>query len=96
MTYQAVPGASRGRHISQESTSPRLTLSSFFPHHQISLYGSQKSSGKPSTMTTYIPSLTIPSAVFEHPAASILLPVALGTAIGYSTRRMYLHNKRMR
>ncbi|KAG5943908.1 hypothetical protein E4U59_007801 [Claviceps monticola] len=37
-------------------------------------------------MTTYIPSLTIPSAVFEHPAASILLPVSLGTAIGYATR----------
>ncbi|KAG5932042.1 hypothetical protein E4U53_001512 [Claviceps sorghi] len=37
-------------------------------------------------MTTYMPSLTLPSAVFEHPAASILLPVALGTAIGYSTR----------
>ncbi|KAG6010151.1 hypothetical protein E4U54_008423 [Claviceps lovelessii] len=37
-------------------------------------------------MTTYIPSLTIPAAIFEHPAASVLLPVALGTAVGYSTR----------
>ncbi|KAG5973873.1 hypothetical protein E4U55_000215, partial [Claviceps digitariae] len=37
-------------------------------------------------MTTYIPSLTIPSAVLQHPAASVLLPIALGTAVGYSTR----------
>lgn len=40
-------------------------------------------------MTTYIPSITIPTAVFEHPAASILLPIALGTAVGFGTRRMY-------
>ena len=38
-------------------------------------------------MTTYIPALTIPYSVFANPAASILLPVALGTAVGYSTRR---------
>lgn len=38
-------------------------------------------------MTTYIPSITIPTSVFLNPAASILLPVALGTAVGYSTRR---------
>ncbi|KAF4631849.1 hypothetical protein G7Y89_g6279 [Cudoniella acicularis] len=31
-------------------------------------------------MTTFIPSLTLPAAVFAHPAASILLPIALGTA----------------
>ncbi|RDA84432.1 hypothetical protein CP532_2131 [Ophiocordyceps camponoti-leonardi (nom. inval.)] len=37
-------------------------------------------------MTTYIPSITIPSAVLQHPAASILLPVALGTAVGFGTR----------
>ncbi|KAF7547949.1 hypothetical protein G7046_g8845 [Stylonectria norvegica] len=37
-------------------------------------------------MTTYIPALTLPSAVFQNPAASILLPIALGTAVGYSTR----------
>ncbi|GAB7357056.1 hypothetical protein MBLNU459_g7875t1 [Dothideomycetes sp. NU459] len=37
-------------------------------------------------MTTYIPSLTLPSLVFEHPAAAILLPVALGTGVGYSMR----------
>ncbi|OAQ72658.1 translocator protein [Pochonia chlamydosporia 170] len=37
-------------------------------------------------MTTYIPSLTIPSAVLQHPAASVLLPIALGTAVGFGTR----------
>jgi hypothetical protein len=38
-------------------------------------------------MTTYIPALTLPHAVFTNPAASILLPIALGTAVGFSTRR---------
>lgn len=37
-------------------------------------------------MTTYIPSLTLPSFIFETPAASILLPIAAGTAVGFSTR----------
>lgn len=37
-------------------------------------------------MTTYIPSLTLPSALFENAAASILLPIAAGTAVGFSTR----------
>ncbi|RDL38582.1 putative Translocator protein like protein [Venustampulla echinocandica] len=37
-------------------------------------------------MTTFIPSITIPAAVFANPAASILLPVALGTAVGFSVR----------
>ncbi|KAH8179860.1 tspO/MBR family protein [Sarocladium implicatum] len=45
-------------------------------------------------MTTYIPSLTLPSAVFLNPAVSVLLPVALGTAVGLgtspeNTRRTY-------
>lgn len=40
-------------------------------------------------MTTYIPALTIPQAVFLNPAVSILLPISLGTAVGYSTRREY-------
>jgi len=35
-------------------------------------------------MTSYIPSLTLPSAVFAHPATSILLPIALGTGVGFS------------
>lgn len=35
---------------------------------------------------SYVPSITIPAKVFETPAASILLPVALGTAVGFSTR----------
>lgn len=39
------------------------------------------------TMTTYIPALTIPHGVFANPAASILLPIGLGTVVGYSTRR---------
>lgn len=38
-------------------------------------------------MTTYHPSLTLPTSIFLNPAASILLPIALGTAVGYSTRR---------
>lgn len=38
-------------------------------------------------MTTYIPSLTLPEAVFNNLPASVLLPVALGTAVGFSTRR---------
>ena len=38
-------------------------------------------------MTSYIPSLTLPGQIFAQPAASILLPVALGTAVGFSIRR---------
>ena len=38
-------------------------------------------------MTTYIPSLTIPGFILEKSAASILLPVGLGTAIGFSVSR---------
>ena len=38
-------------------------------------------------MTTYIPSITIPTAVFQNQAASILLPVTLGLAVGYTTGR---------
>ncbi|TPX16660.1 uncharacterized protein E0L32_003601 [Thyridium curvatum] len=37
-------------------------------------------------MTTYIPSLTIPYSVFANPTASVLLPVVLGTAVGFGTR----------
>jgi len=37
-------------------------------------------------MTTFIPQLTLPHAVFSNPAASILLPIALGTAVGFSVR----------
>lgn len=37
-------------------------------------------------MTSYIPSLTLPGSVFAQPAASILLPVALGSAIGFAVR----------
>jgi len=37
-------------------------------------------------MTTYIQSITLPSVVFEQPALSILLPLALGNAVGYASR----------
>jgi hypothetical protein len=36
---------------------------------------------------SYINSITLPSQIFATPAASILLPVAFGTAVGYSIRR---------
>lgn len=35
---------------------------------------------------SYIPSITLPAQVFDIPAVSILLPIALGTAVGFSTR----------
>ena len=38
-------------------------------------------------MTTYIPSLTLPGEIFAQPAVSILLPVALGTSIGFIVSR---------
>ncbi|KAI9657590.1 MAG: hypothetical protein M1821_002766 [Bathelium mastoideum] len=34
-------------------------------------------------MTTYIPSITIPGFILEKPAAAILLPIGLGTAVGF-------------
>ncbi|KAF2730165.1 TspO/MBR-related protein [Polyplosphaeria fusca] len=40
-------------------------------------------------MTTYIPSITLPSFIFEQPAVSVLLPVVCGAGIGYSTRPDY-------
>lgn len=40
-------------------------------------------------MTSYIPSLTLPSFLFENPAAAILLPVACGTALGFSISRQW-------
>jgi len=46
-------------------------------------------------MTTYIPSLTLPQGLFANKAASILLPVGAGAAIGAlcspsSTQRTYM------
>lgn len=38
-------------------------------------------------MTTFIPKLTLPAQVFSNPAISILLPVVLGAAVGYSVSR---------
>ncbi|KAK3117940.1 hypothetical protein LTR53_000232 [Teratosphaeriaceae sp. CCFEE 6253] len=37
-------------------------------------------------MTTYIPSLTLPTILFSNPAAAILLPVLAGSLIGFSIR----------
>ncbi|KAK0734020.1 TspO/MBR-related protein [Lasiosphaeria miniovina] len=37
-------------------------------------------------MTTYLPKLTLPDAVFNNLPVSVLLPVALGTLVGYSMR----------
>lgn len=41
-------------------------------------------------MTSYLSSLTLPPFVFATPAVAILLPLALGNAIGFVTRRKYL------
>ena len=38
-------------------------------------------------MTTYIPSLTLPSVIFENAALSVLFPIVAGTAVGFSTQR---------
>ncbi|MCJ1249206.1 hypothetical protein MMC30_006429 [Trapelia coarctata] len=35
-------------------------------------------------MTSYIPSITLPGQIFAQPAASILLPIVLGTSVGFS------------
>ncbi len=40
-------------------------------------------------MTNYIPSLTLPGTLFEHPAVAILLPVILGTGVGFSMQRWW-------
>jgi len=37
-------------------------------------------------MTTYIPSITIPSFILGQPAAAILLPLGLGNAVGWANR----------
>jgi hypothetical protein len=42
------------------------------------------------TMTTFVPFLTLPAAVFASPAVSILLPVVAGTAVGFSVQRTYI------
>ncbi|KAM0296311.1 hypothetical protein HYE67_009004 [Fusarium culmorum] len=48
-------------------------------------------------MTTYIPALTLPDSVFLKPALSVLLPIGLGTAVGFSatqTQKTYLALKK--
>ncbi|KAJ4297226.1 hypothetical protein N0V88_004144 [Collariella sp. IMI 366227] len=37
-------------------------------------------------MTTYIPSLTLPEGIFQNLPASVLLPIAFGTAVGFATK----------
>ncbi|KAF7874653.1 uncharacterized protein EAF02_008630 [Botrytis sinoallii] len=37
-------------------------------------------------MTTFVPSLTLPAAIFANPTASVLLPITLGSAIGSHKR----------
>ena len=54
-----------------------VEITTHLPHPQLYSF---------SPMTTYIPSLTLPAAILENPAISILLPIAAGTAIGYATR----------
>ncbi|KAI9853973.1 MAG: hypothetical protein M1824_000761 [Vezdaea acicularis] len=46
-------------------------------------------------MTSYIPSITFPGKIFSIPAISILVPIALGTGVGFSvqprdTQKTYL------
>ena len=40
-------------------------------------------------MTTHISSLTLPNFIFEQPAVSILLPIALGTGVGFTFQRNF-------
>lgn len=42
-------------------------------------------------MTSHIPSLTLPGQLFAEPAVSILLPVVLGSGIGYAVSRKSIH-----
>ena len=48
-------------------------------------------------MMSYIPSLTLPDAIFKTPAASILLPVGAGLLVGYygrgTTQKTYMELK---
>ncbi|KAL2145936.1 hypothetical protein VTI28DRAFT_5810 [Corynascus sepedonium] len=44
-------------------------------------------------MTTYIPSLTLPDVVFNNLSGSVLLPIALGSAVGYSTKPATQHRE---
>jgi benzodiazapine receptor len=47
-------------------------------------------------MTTYIPSLTLPAAIFENAALSVLFPIVAGTAVGFSTQRKDRRNNKLR
>jgi hypothetical protein len=38
-------------------------------------------------MTSYMPHLTLPAKLFSEPAIAILMPIALGTAVGLSISR---------
>lgn len=74
----AAPGQSR-RHA--QTSNHLLARRKHSRHHHPSAILASK-------MTTFVPALTLPAAVFERPAAAILLPVVAGAGIGYLTRRM--------
>ena len=38
-------------------------------------------------MTTHIPLFTLPEQVFAQPVLSILLPIAIGTGVGFAITR---------
>ena len=40
-------------------------------------------------MTSYIPSITLPGQIFAQPAVSILLPIVLGTSVGFYISRTF-------
>lgn len=67
-----------------------LTALSQSSHLSISNEPPANSTKKAAEMTTYIPSLTLPSQVFAQPALSILLPVGVGLGLGYFVTRTIL------
>lgn len=40
-------------------------------------------------MSSYIPFLTLPNMLFEQPVAAVLMPIAMGTAVGFSNKREF-------
>lgn len=81
---------SKGGHICRFTLRPQPFASPCFLERYCSISNAELATPELAivNMTTYIPSLTLPEAVFNSPAASILLPITVGTAIGFSTRRM--------
>lgn len=74
--------------------SRRIARLKHLGHNQKNQYpGAHPNHHASSKMTTYIPHLTLPTFVFSNQAASILLPVAAGTAVGFSTQPKATRNK---